>query len=90
MTVVKAGGIPKFAALLKSPDCNVREQCVWALGNIAGDGPHLRDAVIEAGAIDSLIALVRPDTKVSICTNSVIECVIMYLRLSRVVCSYVC
>lgn len=69
MTVVKAGGIPKFAALLKSPDCNVREQCVWALGNIAGDGPHLRDAVIEAGAIDSLIALVRPDTKVPLLRN---------------------
>ena len=33
----------------RSPDNNVQEQAVWALGNIAGDGPRMRDFVINNG-----------------------------------------
>jgi importin subunit alpha-2 len=40
----------------------VAEQAVWALGNIAGDGPELRDLVIEQGIINPLITLIKPDT----------------------------
>lgn len=64
MVVVKAGAVPKFVALLKSPEENVCEQAVWALGNIAGDGPHLRDTVIEAGALGPLLSLVNGNVKV--------------------------
>lgn len=45
-TVVNAGAIPIFVNLLESPAENVREQAVWALGNIAGDGPDCRDLVL--------------------------------------------
>jgi importin subunit alpha-2 len=34
--VVKAGAVPYFIKLLSSPNHNVCEQAVWALGNIAG------------------------------------------------------
>lgn len=62
--VVKAGAIPKFVALLKSQEENVCEQAIWALGNIAGDGPQFRDLVINAGAVDPLLSLCGMDTKV--------------------------
>ena len=37
--VIDHGAIPKFVELLMSPNDDVREQAVWALGNIAGDSP---------------------------------------------------
>lgn len=55
--VVTAGAVPHFIALLSSPDQNVCEQAVWALGNIAGDGPLLRDHTIDQGIIAPLLAL---------------------------------
>jgi importin subunit alpha-6/7 len=49
--VVDAGAIPVFAELLMLPQENIREQAVWALGNIAGDCVDFRNAVIECGTI---------------------------------------
>ena len=34
--VVKAGAVVPFIGLLSTPQQNVAEQAVWALGNIAG------------------------------------------------------
>lgn len=53
--VVNAGAVPHFVALLSSPDRNVCEQAVWALGNIAGDGPVLRDFTVDNGIIAPLL-----------------------------------
>ena len=87
--VVNAGAVPHFVALLSSPDRNVCEQAVWALGeyhttivpftihgykltkillnqsvyflhlsfsgNIAGDGPVLRDFTVDNGIIPPLL-----------------------------------
>ena len=38
--------------------CFIRSQAVWALGNIIGDGPHLRDYVIQVKSI--FFALIYP------------------------------
>lgn len=59
LTVARAGAIPKFVQLLKSPSINVAEQCVWALGNIAGDGPVTRDEVLKFNADEVLIELLN-------------------------------
>jgi len=48
--VVGAGAVPVLVTLLKSPNVDVREQCIWCLGNVAGDGPKLRDAVLKTEA----------------------------------------
>ena len=32
---------------------------MWALGNIAGDGPMLRDFVIKSGVVEPLLTLAR-------------------------------
>lgn len=61
MTVVSCGALPRFIALLHSQDTEVREQAVWALGNIAGDGPKLRDDTIAAGLMQALLYLANPE-----------------------------
>ncbi|XP_017043526.1 importin subunit alpha-3-like [Drosophila ficusphila] len=60
--VVAAGAVPQLLELLKSPDLDVREQAIWALANIIGDGPLLRDFVIKLGIVPILTGFVHPDT----------------------------
>lgn len=40
--------------LLRSPVPDVREQCAWCLGNIAGDGAEYRDRVLRQKAMEPL------------------------------------
>ena len=68
--VVNAGAVAGFIALLGSQHPVVAEQAVWALGNIAGDGPELRDHVIDQGIIKPLLNLIKPDTSVISFFNS--------------------
>ncbi|KAK4880320.1 hypothetical protein RN001_008466 [Aquatica leii] len=67
--VVQAGAVPLFLQLLHSPQQNVCEQAVWALGNIIGDGPHLRDFVIELGVVNPLLSFIKPDIPISFLRN---------------------
>lgn len=60
----ESGAVVSFVKLLRSPHNNVAEQAVWALGNIAGDGPELRDYVIKAGIVRPLLELINPNTEV--------------------------
>jgi len=67
--VVEADAVPLFLKLLKSPHQNVCEQAVWALGNIIGDGPHLRDYVIQLGVVEPLLAFISPDIPITFLRN---------------------
>ena len=57
MVVINSGAVPHLIKHLSSPILDVREQAVWALGNIAGDSPMCRDNVLQAGALTPLLTL---------------------------------
>ena len=54
MDVVDAGCIKPLVQLLLHADANIREQAAWCLGNIAGEGPALRDMVLQESALEPL------------------------------------
>lgn len=55
MAVVQAEAVPLFISLMRHSNAEIREQCIWALGNIAGDGPKLRDYVLEENMMGVLL-----------------------------------
>lgn len=67
--VVQAGAVPLFLKLLQSSSQNVCEQAVWALGNIIGDGPQLRDYVISLGVVQPLLNFINPEIPIGFLRN---------------------
>ncbi len=59
--MIDCGALGKFALLLDSPHPRIVEQAVWALGNIAGDGPAARDLVLSYGVMPRLLKLIQPE-----------------------------
>ena len=68
--VVETDAIPIFVRLLTSPNDDVREQAVWALGNIAGDSALHRNQVLEAGAMQPLLQQVTEKKRLSMVRNA--------------------
>jgi len=60
--IINNGAVPPLVALLSSPSPEVREQAVWALGNIAGDGAMFRDYVLQSGVMEPLLAIIGHDS----------------------------
>lgn len=69
--VAESGAIPLFVGLLSHSSAELRDQSAWCLGNIAGDGPALRDLVLDAGAMQPLIANVMQPASTSLLNNCV-------------------
>ena len=68
--VIRSNAVPVFVQLLMSPSDDVREQAVWALGNIAGDSPECRNLVLAAGALAPLLAQLHENSKLSMLRNA--------------------
>ncbi|KAK8494598.1 hypothetical protein V6N13_135988 [Hibiscus sabdariffa] len=68
--VIQQGAVPKFVQLLGSSIADVREQAVWALGNIAGDSPKSRDIVLNHGGLLPLLAQLNDHSKLSPLRNA--------------------
>ncbi|CAI0476400.1 unnamed protein product [Linum tenue] len=68
--VIDHGAVPIFVKLLGSPSDDVREQAVWALGNVAGDSPRCRDLVLGNGALLPLLAQLNEHAKLSMLRNA--------------------
>ncbi|KAH9754244.1 hypothetical protein KPL71_015389 [Citrus sinensis] len=63
--VIDQGAVPIFVKLLASPSDDVREQAVWALGNVAGDSTRCRDLVLSEEALIPLLAQLNEHAKLS-------------------------
>jgi hypothetical protein len=68
--VISNGAVPIFVQLLTSPHDDVREQAVWALGNIAGDSPETRDLVLSHRVLAPLLQQLNPKSKISMLRNA--------------------
>ncbi|CAA0815611.1 Importin subunit alpha-1 [Striga hermonthica] len=68
--VIDHGAVPIFVKLLASPSDDVREQAVWALGNVAGDSPNCRDLVLGLGALGPLLSQLNEHAKLSMLRNA--------------------
>ncbi|RZC42161.1 importin subunit alpha-5 [Asbolus verrucosus] len=69
--VVQEGALPKLQQLLSSSRIDVVEQAIWAIGNIAGDGPDSRDMVLNYGILSNLLSLLKPNANLSLLRNAV-------------------
>jgi len=58
--VINLGALPIFVAMCSEKSVKMRDQAVWALGNISGDSPELRDLVIAAGAVAPVLEHMQP------------------------------
>lgn len=52
-------------------DASVKEQCIWALGNIAGDSASCRDFLLHLNILPHLLALTDSSVKQSLRRNAV-------------------
>jgi len=68
--VVEHGALPIFVELLGSPNDDVREQAVWALGNIAGDSPNFRDLVLQSNGLFPIMKVLSESDKPSVMRNA--------------------
>jgi len=58
-SILDHGAIPALVRLLGLSDNELKEQAVWALGNIAGDNPKFRDFVIQSGIVHPIITMIE-------------------------------
>ncbi|CAE5966388.1 unnamed protein product [Arabidopsis arenosa] len=68
--VIDHNAVPIFVQLLASPSDDVREQAVWALGNVAGDSPRCRDLVLGCRALLPLLNQLNEHAKLSMLRNA--------------------
>jgi len=63
--VLEHGAAPTLVNILNSPGVNldVKEQAVWALGNIGGDGSTCRDLLLNLNVMATLLSIVEPQYK---------------------------
>ncbi|EFA77535.1 putative importin subunit alpha C [Heterostelium album PN500] len=57
--IIQSGGLVRLCSLVSSNDESLREQVIWAIGNIAGDNAQHRDLVLAANVLPMLLTYLR-------------------------------
>lgn len=57
--IINNHGVEALIPVMDSPDLKVKEQAIWAIGNIAGEGTYERDFCMVRGAVEPLIAIIH-------------------------------
>jgi hypothetical protein len=68
--VIKCGAVPIFIHMIESQNENLKEQSIWALGNIAGDSCKYRDLVLDEKILVSLLKQIKLTNKISFLRNA--------------------
>jgi len=72
VTNLCVGAVPVFVKLMAHPSTDVKEQSMWALGNIAGDSCRCRDLVLSYNALSILVQQASdPEATVTCVRNAV-------------------
>lgn len=53
--VIQSGAFPIFVQLLSHSSAELRGQCIWAIGNVAGEGPDYRDSCLQFDVLSPLL-----------------------------------
>lgn len=69
--VVECGAIPYLVQQLMSSSADVREQCAWCLGNVAGEGASFRDIILQEGGLAPLLQNIQMPANLSLLRNCV-------------------
>lgn len=67
--VVESGAVSLMVELLMSPNADVREQCAWCLGNIAGDCTSFRDIILKHDGLTPLLKNISMPSSLSLLRN---------------------
>jgi importin subunit alpha-1 len=69
--IVTAGAVPYLVKLMMSKNPDIREQCLWCLGNVAGDGHDMRDLVLNVpGSLNNLLMNIKHAATASLLSNA--------------------
>nr|UXY87329.1 importin alpha [Cryptomonas sp.] len=68
--IVNCGAVPVFINLIEHEHENIKEQSVWALGNIAGDSCEYRDLVLQENILCPLLKQIYLTCRVSFLRNA--------------------
>lgn len=68
--LVSLGVVPPLIAIISNSPDNIREQALWALGNVSGDSENSRDILLEAGVLQPLLWQLGIDAPVHLSVTS--------------------
>lgn len=67
--LAEKGSIQRLILLMKSEADNLKEQAIWALGNISGENVEYRDMVLSYGMLPVLLKLLGTTNNLAILKN---------------------
>ena len=69
--LIKFGAIPILIQLIQENNGNLSSQCVWALGNIAGDSCKCREYLLSTNLLEILLVQINKKKNISFLRNAV-------------------